>query len=385
MKRGISILLALALCVGLTGSALARPRPINDVAWCAVEDVDLSDVREENGRIAGVIHMPESPYIQGEVRIDCSTPEAFPAEQARRLHVAYRPVGKKELEAAMKAVGQKTKAGELHQWSNANEFQVSYSLWPMNAEPSGFSHHLLLDASRTDDPACAETYAQAKEAARALLTQLGAAAYKPLLHANRYDEAHCLPEDALAEYSHGDALRERVIESFRENARKTKYTQPGLTMVNGMFELYGLPVMHQYSWMEGKDLMGASSEFRAIVSDDGEVRMFQLWGSPTVESAEALPLPAYTWQEMIAHLASSWWLGNPHAQDVQLSDSGSEPYTRYATYAVITEIRPCWIGYERNQLVPGYYMNVEERTVSGDKLISVWSSYGDAETLTLTH
>ena len=37
------------------------------------------------------------------------------------------------------------------------------------------------------------------------------------------------------------------------------------------------------------------------------------------------------------------------------------------------------------QSVLPYYMNVEERTVDGDKLISVWSSYGDAETLTLVH
>ena len=380
----MSMVCALALCMSMLGTALAQPEPINEPR-CKPEEVDLSDVREENGRLVGVLHLPESPYLFGEVRIDCPIPEAFPAEKAQTLNVAYKSMGKKGLAAAMKAVGQSTKKGELHQWSDAKQFWVSYSLWGDNAEPWSYARDLLRDASFFDDPACADTYSQAKDVIRALLSQLGVTIYEPLLHANRYDAEHAVSADSLACYSHGEALYQEALESFRSQSKKYKHTEDGLTMVNGMYALYGLPVMYEYNWQDGQIRMGAESEFRAIVSDAGEVRLFSLWSLPTVKSTEPLTLPTFTWQEMIARIACGWWLGNPHTEDTTVSDFGGDPYTIYATYSVITEIRPCWISYERGKLVPGYYMNVEERTVDGDKLISVWSSYGDAETLTLVH
>ena len=381
----MAMVCALALCVGMLGTALAQPEPIEEPR-CKSEEVDLSDVREENGRLVGVLHLPESPYLFGEVRIDCPIPKVFPAEQAQTLNVAYKSMGKKGLEAAMRAIGQSTKAGKLHQWSNSKQFQVSYSLWGDNAEPWSYARDLLRDASYFDDPAHAEPYSQAKDITRALLTQLGATIYEPLLHANRYDAEHAVSADSLACYSHGEALYQDALESFRSQSKKYKHTEGGLTMVNGLYALYGLPVMYEYDWMEGRDRIGAESEFRAIISDAGEVRLFSLWSLPTVESTEPMTLPAYTWQEMIARVACGWWLGNPCAETQECTDYlTGESYTCYPVYAVITEIRPCWVGYERNTLVPGYYMNVEERMVGGDKLISVWSSYGDAETLTLLH
>ena len=383
-KRIIAMVCALALCVSMLGTALAQPEPYNEPR-CKPEEVDLSDVREENGRLVGVLHLPESPYLLGEVRIDCPLPEAFPAEQAQTLNVAYKSMGKKGLAAAMKAIEQSTKAGALHEWSDKDQFFVNYSLWEMNAEPWSFAAYQLIDASFDDDPACADTYSQAKGITRTLLSQLGATVYEPLLHANRYDAEHAV-RNQYACYSNADSQYQRALESFRQNAKKFKHTEGGMTMVSGLFELYGLPVMPEYSWKQGGDLMGASSQFSATVSDDGELRLFELWGLPTVESAEPLTLPTHTWQEMIARVACGWWLGNPNTETQECTDYlTGEPYTCYPIYAVITEIRPCWIGYERGTLVPGYYMNVEERTVDGDKLISVWSSYGDAETLTLTH
>lgn len=380
-KKTAVLICTLLMCACTLRTAHAQPEPYTEPR-CRPEEVDLSDVRKVNGRLVGEILIPGS---KGQIRIDCALPEPFPAEQAQRLHVKYKDVGKKTLEAAMAASGQSTKAGKLRQWSDANQFTVSYSLWENNTEPSNYVYNPLMGASYCDDPACAITYSQAKETVQALLDQLGAATYAPLLHANRYDEAHCLPDGYLTEYSHGDTLRSDAMERFRKNARKMKHIEPGLTMVSGMFELYGLPVMYEYSWTEDGSRIGAESEFRAIVSDDGEVRMFQLSGLPTVKSAEQLTLPAYTWREMIARVASGWWLGNAHSLDEEILDFDAQPYTCYATYNVITEINPCWVGYERNQLVPGYYMVVEERTVKDNQLIAVWDSFGDAQTLTLIH
>ena len=381
----MAMVCALALCVSMLGTALAQPEPINEPR-CKPEEVDLSDVREENGRLVGVLHLPESPYLFGEVRIDCLIPEAFPAEKAQTLNVAYKSMGKKGLAAAMKAVGQSTKAGELHEWSDKDQFFVNYSLWEMNAEPWVFADHHMINASFYDDPAHTDTYSQAKDITQALLSQLGATVYEPLLHANRYDAEHAVSAGRFACYSNADGQYQEALARFRQNAKKFKHTEGGMTMVSGLYELYGLPVMASYSYMDGGDRMGASSEFHAIVGDDGELRLFELWGLPTVESTKPLTLPTHTWQEAIARVACGWWLGNPCAETQECTDYlTGEQYTCYPIYAVITEIRPCWIGYERGKLVPGYYMNVEERMVDGDKLISVWSSYGDAETLTLVH
>lgn len=384
-RKIIAMLCALALCMSTLGTALAQPEPYN-APRCKPEEVDLTDVHEENGRLTGVLRLPEGSFPEGEVRVDCPIPEAFPTAQAQTLHVAYKPIGKRALATAMKAVGQSTKAGKLECWSNANQFSVSYSLWDGNTEPMSYAPDRLRDASFFDDPSYADSYSQAKGFIRALLAQLGASAYEPLLHANRYDAEHAVSADSFACYSHGEALYQTVLESFRHNAKRYAYTENGLTMVSGLYELYGLPVMYEYSWQSGQDRFGAGSDFHAIVSDDGQVRLFSMCGLPTVKSIEPLTLPAYSWQELLARVACGWWLGNPRTEDAtNVSDFGGEAYTIYATYSVITEIRPCWIGYERDILVPGYYMNVEERTVRDDKLIAVWPSYGDAATLTLTH
>lgn len=302
-RKMIALFCVLTLCIGSLGSALAQPEPYNEPR-CKPEEVDLTNVREENGRLIGVLRLPQGIYPEGEVRVDCPIPEPFPAEQAQTLHVAYKPIGKSRLAAAMKAVGQSTKGGVLEQWSDADQFSVSYSLWGGNAEPMSYASDRLRDATFLDDPSCADTYSQAKDLARALLTQLGAAAYEPLLHASRYDAEHSVSAERFACYSHGEALYQRALESFYRSAKRYAHTEGGLTMVSGLYELYGLPVMYEYSWRDGQYRMGASSDFHAIVSDDGQVRLFSMCGLPTVESAEPLILPTYSWQEMLARIAA---------------------------------------------------------------------------------
>ncbi len=386
MSRRTTILACiLLLCVSMLSSALAQPEPYCEPR-CNPAEVDLSEVREENGRLTGVMRLPESAGVQGEVRVDCPVPEAFPAEAAQMLHVSYKSMGVSSLKNAMEAIGQNAETGELNEWSGENQFAVSYSVWEPNRAPWSGARNRLLEASRFDDPAHADTYNQAKDMARSMLAQLGATVYEPLLHAARYDAEHVVDADGFACYSNGEALYRNALDNFERNAKKYAHAERGLTMVYGLYELNGLPVMANYQWKDGAYYMGAGSEIRAIVSDDGELCMFELSGLPTVEVAEPLTLPDYTWQEMLANVASGWWLGNPHAEDdANVSDFGGEPYTVYATYSVITELRPCWIGFEHGRLAPGYYANVEERTVNGDKTVSVWSSYGDAETMTLVH
>ncbi len=387
MSKRIAMVIAcvLSLCVFTLSSALAQPEPYCQPR-CEPKEIDLSEVREENGRLTGVLRLPEAAGVQGEVRVDCPVPEAFPAELAQTLHVRYKSVGANSIETAMEAIGQSTKEGTLSQWSDANQFIVRYSVWDANRAPWSGARNRLVEASRFHDPAHADTYEQAKDMVQLMSTQLGATVYEPLLHTKRYDAEHVVDAEGFAYYSNGEALYREALESFDRNAKKYAHVQRGLTMVDGLYEMYGLPVMAGYSWKEGSDNMGASSEIHAIVSDDGELCLFELSGMPTVESTDPLALPAYTWQEMLAKIASGWWLGNPHAEnDTNVFDLSGEQYTIYASYSVITEIHPCWIGFEHGKLVPGYYANVEERTVKDDKLVSVWSSYGDAETMTLVH
>jgi hypothetical protein len=69
------------------------------------------------------------------------------------------------------------------------------------------------------------------------------------------------------------------------------------------------------------------------------------------------------------------------SEDSTYQDENGKTITVYASYTVITELHPCWFGNEKNALMPGYYLNLEERVMKDDSLICPWANIGDAETL----
>jgi hypothetical protein len=87
---------------------------------------------------------------------------------------------------------------------------------------------------------------------------------------------------------------------------------------------------------------------------------------------------------LLAQCVANGWspsIGDGEERTIQDHGSG-EMVTYYPSYAIITEMHPCWFGNEKHTLVPGYYMSIEERVVKDDSLIYPWNNYGDAETLT---
>lgn len=87
-----------------------------DLIWCTPEEADLSQVREENGRLVGEILIPESDGQPHVLKIDCHVPQGFTEEQQVKLHVSYRNITKKELAAAMKEKGQKVSTDHMGQY-----------------------------------------------------------------------------------------------------------------------------------------------------------------------------------------------------------------------------------------------------------------------------
>ncbi len=386
MKRYLSMLLALLLCLGCLSCAHADDRAIDSAFFqCAdwkPEDVDVSGVREENGRLVGVVKLPATNkfgYPTAELRVDCPLPTDFTAEQRARLHVAYKALTKQDVQAALKAIGQKVAPDAMYAYNNADQSTVDYT--GERHIDSCFFTAQLCDASRSDDPAYADEYAQAKSVTRQLVEALGGDVCEPLLHASRRDSAHAYPYSDTAS-SEGDASRRRWEERFAAEEAKCGRTDEPYTPVIGLYELRGLPVMDQYYWQDGDgDWMGASCGFQAVVRDDGTVCHFQINGVPEVVSAEPIALPEYDWRELLRQSVAYLCISNAKAQDTEYENIDGEKCVAYATYPVIIDLKPCWVSHERGVLEPGWYCVTEERVTRDDSVLWIWSQYGDAETL----
>ena len=217
---------------------------------------------------------------------------------------------------------------------------------------------------------------------QALITQLGGTAYEGLLHATRLDAEHITLRSSTAD-SHGAAWRTQLTESFTQMEKESGLTPRTLTTVSGPYELYGLPVMRNIVWMEGRDRMGAESAYFAVVHDDGTLQYCLVECLPVVTDMESVSLPARNWRELLAECISSGWCTSTASNEDYTTENyiTGEPVTVYASYAIITELHSCWIGSAKDKLVPGYYLNAEKRVIKDDSLIYPDVSYGDAETL----
>ena len=157
-----------------------------------------------------------------------------------------------------------------------------------------------------------------------------------------------------------------------ENGRTTS----AFTMVRGLYELYGLPVMDQFYYRKEDDWIGAASEFRAAVRDDGSIRFVEITGLPQVTCTEPMELAAFDWQALLKQAVANLCATNACPEDEQLEDA-----VLYAGYSVITDLKPCWVGLTADTLVPGWYCVTEQRVAKDDSLAATFGLYGDHQTL----
>lgn len=373
MKRLLVILVTLALCCA---SGLADETPFLHNGNWHVEDIDVSGVQEVNGRLVGVVKLPETTVYglpSAELRVDCPLPEDFTAEQRATLRVERRSLTSQELSSAMRAMGQSCANGRFAQFNSGMGTVVSYT-----SEPNldhGYYHAQLCDVSLSDDPAFAAEYAQAKEVVRNLMASFGAVPAKCVFHANRLDAVHNDPYSSTESSTAAEAsVRRRAY--FEESESQNGRAEPCYTMVRGLYELYGLPVMDQFLDWEDDGWVGASSEFRAAVRDDGALGFVEISGLPVVTGVDELDLPALDWRALLRQVVAHLCATNASPVD-EVTEGGR---VVYAGYSVITAIRPCWVGL-KDTLVPGWYCVTEQRVAKDDSVAAVWALYADAQTL----
>ncbi len=381
MKRVFLILLSLVLCLG---TALAEESPatpfFHNSHW-NVEDIDISGVQEIDGRLVGAVKLPATTVYglpTAELRVDCPLPVDFTEEQKAMLHVRYRPISKQELLDAMYAIDQRPMNGEMREYHSI-ETLVSYST-ERNID-SGYFHAQLRDARLSADPAFNAEYAQAKEHLRKLVVALGGNVAESVYHANRRDAAH---SDWYSQTESSTSVEMSVKRRahFDEAETKNGRTERNITMVRGLYELYGLPVMDQFYYLKEDDWIGASSEFRAAVRDDGTICFVEISGLPEVTGKELLDLPSFDWhvvlKQAVAHLCVT------NAQPTDQVSEAEDGRVIYAGYSVITDLKPCWVGMTENTLIPGWYCVTEQRVAKDDSVAAVWEMYGDAQTIMMS-
>ncbi len=364
MKRFFLILLACLLCFGTAG---AESPYCQDGQWNA-EDIDLSGVQLEDGRLTGVVRLPETNRYglpSAELRVDCELPADFTPEQRVTLHVAREAISK---EALMAALGNVPEPVELYAYNAGMETLVSYA---GEADlDNGYFRPLLSDA-----PVSAETE-PAKAAVRELISHFGGTVAENHFHANPRDAAHSDPYSQTENSAAAEMSRKRRAH-FEQLEAQNGRTDGGYTMIRGLYELYGLPVMDQFCYRLGEDWIGAASEFRAAVRDDGSICFAEIAGLPKVIRTEPLDLPDFDWQALLKQAIARLCATNAQPMDDVLSDGT----VVYAGYSAITALRPCWVGLTADTLEPGWYCVTEQRVAKDDSLAATWALYGDWKTL----
>lgn len=374
MKRIMIGALIAALLLSVFPAVLAEP-------LCLASEVDLSGVQEANGRLVGEIRVPEG-LLDGALYIDCPVPEGFTQEQCQTLTVQYKRISEKEMIAALKAVGQKGTADTVYIYNSSDQTLAEFSLLS-DGDPCCYFWGDLMAAEASDDPAYETEYTQAKDLIQALITQLGGTADEALLHATRLDAGHCCL-GSTSRSSKGEAYHASAIESFQTYMAKEDLPSNALTTVSGPYELFGLPVMRNIQWMDGGYEMGAETAYYAVVNDDGALQYCGVECLPVVTDTLPASIPERSWQELLANcVANGWCLSIGDGEErTSTDDATGETVIYYPSYAIITELHPCWYGNDLHVMVPGYYMSIEERVEKDDSLIYPWDNYGDAETLT---
>ena len=361
MKR--LLVIVLALLMGLAAlPALAELYDENgDLIWCTPEDVDLSLVREENGRLVGEILIPESDGQPHVLKIDCPVPQAFTEEQQVKLHVSYRNITKKDLAEAMKALGQKISTDHMGQYRSG---WATRCLWYRagggERNGAGFSYPRVMPGYQNQD--------RPNEIAQAMehLKKLAEALNLPL-DGSSLSAARNVPEDFLRFYSPSQYSSEWYENQYQRLTNLLD--REDITLLEAGYQLYGLPVMRQFAWKEKNEVFGETSAMECIFRDDGTLLDLSIYSVPDVESSESITLPDTDWQELLRQLVSQCYWPNQTTVDALITDSlHPEPYTVFAGYDVITSIQPCWIGQEKQTLEPGWNMTYVRYIMKDDSI-----------------
>lgn len=327
MRRFLALLLCGLLMLSLCSAACAEEgyRP---------EDVDVSDVREENGRLIGTIHLPE-----GDVAVDCAVPTAWTDDQQARLSISRRAVTVKEFAAALAAIGVTADEKHMESYLSPEDTVVTYQ---------EEAYHGLHPACLPSAEASPELSAKVKEAIIALSEQLNS------------------PMD---------------VDSF---IAKPLLLDGKAVGVEGemLYQVQGWPVARELV-----DVDVASGSYICLsMLMDGQVIHAAVYGLPVLGSSESAPLPDTTWQERL----KGFILNNPvtyqgmFAGTIEvLDDKGKSKVVPSVIESCITDISPCWVSRKDSILEPGCRVILQEHLSYDDSMFvnKTWYTLADLKTI----
>ena len=372
-----SILMALCLILLCMCMALCE-----GTARYASEEIDLSGVREIDGRLVGEVPLPA--FSKLPLKIDCAIPAAFTEEQSALLTVEYPKITKQQLQKTLKALGivADEKKGTFGQFLHNPERIVWYEQGDFrHIASSSMVCHRSAEYFLSEDLHTTALTA-AKETTARIINALGGVAYKPLLQAEYYGEHLVWPFSTTGSTT-DEKLKALACRTFHENKEKYGPNGDDVYTVYGLYEVLGLPVINQATYRSGGDQFAYAQDFSGIFKESGELLGFEINCLPVIKSKDSLPLPERSWEELLRLWISHCYTdGYSLAEDETFQDDVFGEVTYYASYCTLTELQPCWITTEKYQLEPGFNAVIEVRIRKDDSLASVWTHYTDALTLT---
>ena len=374
MMRLFSALLCLMLL--FTGAALAE-----DARLYTPEEIDLSNVKAVDGRLVGEVHLPKISKLP--LKIDCPIPAEFTAEQSQRITVDYRKITKQQLQKALKDLGipADDKAGTFGQFLHNPDRIVWYEQGDFRYVASFALGNALWARKVLSDEQHTPALSAAKETVGRIIDAFDSAAYAPLLSAEHYAEHLVWPYGTSSSTS-DEKLKALAIRSFTENRENYGPVGDDVYVVYGLYNVLGLPVLPNATYMSGSDKYGYTQDFSAVLRADGSLLAIEINCLPIPKSSEPITLPERSWEELLRLWIAGCFSGYTDGESYVYQDDIFGEVTTYATYCVLTELTPCFITTEKARLAPGYQAAIELRVQRDDSLASYWTHSTDALTLT---
>ncbi len=385
-KGFLSAAILLALLLGIF-PALAEPSKSNGWLVYYAKDVDLSHITEAGGRLEGTVQTFRPKVDPRVLYIDCPVPASFTPEQLSTITVEYKKFDKKALAAALAAIGTDLSQGKLsvsnEGWSRRSALYRAEDLQSLTV---GLGVDVLASKALNTSHEKATQMALAAQHAATLLTELGFMPYEEGMLVKRlYDPAEY---GLYPKRSDWKELQEEKKREYARRVKKYKRTDLDYTVVRVGFTLRGLPVSPNFLWPDGSKrepdaTVGDSSTAELVVKDDGTIAEARLQNLPVEISASLLAAPAVSWQDALREYIAAYFIPHTNPRDVTKTDSAMErEYTEYATFSVLTEIKPIYFSEEKRTYKPAWCFVAEERLVKDGTMVNVSVEYLDAVTLT---
>ena len=382
-KRNIRMFPAI-LCLALlctSGTVFNKSALSEEARPYTPEEIDLSSVTAVDGRLKGEVYLPKISKLP--LKIDCPIPASFAAEQSRRITVDYRKITKQQLQGVLKelSISADEKVGTFGQFLHNPDRIVWYEQGDFRHVAAFSLGNALWSRQILSGEKHAPALAAAKEAVGRVIDTFGCTAYAPLLSAEHYGEHLVWPFGTSGSTS-DEKLKTLALRAFHKNREADGPTGDDVYVVYGLYDVLGLPVLPNATYMSGHDKYGYTQDFSAVLRGDGSLLALEINCLPIPKRSKPLTLPERSWEELLRQWIAGCFSGYTDGEEYTYQDDIFGEVTNYATYCVLTELAPCFITSEKFELEPGYQAVIEQRVQRDDSLAAYWTHHTDALTLT---